>query len=213
MNIEQWFPTTIAYSDGNLLDELNDYYKYCYELTEGIPNGRPFIGSRLISTLNYHDPAWNKNITHDPRFKNLHDLAVKEGEKFAEYLGYKYELEMTDMWVNRIGPHDFHEYHNHVSSGNALIVGCFYVSAPPRATIRFKSPFADMYSPADPTADTPFNSKIVQFDCIPGRIMFFRANVVHGYDPHLDDSIIKFSIPFNLTIKTTKSVASENNNQ
>ena len=200
MIIEQWFPSVIAYTDGNLLDQLPNYTNYCEELTRDVPRGRPFMNSQLISTLNYHNPAWDKDLSKDPRFKQLFDIVLEQGNKFAEYLGYKYELEITNAWANKIGPNDYHGFHSHISSGDALIVGCFYVAAPKGSKICFKSPYADDYSPIDPSADTPYNVKIVQYNCVPGRLMLFRANLLHGYDAH-NMPETKYSIPFNLSIK------------
>ena len=200
MNLETWFPTVIAYTDGNLLEELPAYYDYCAELTQDIPRGTPFTSSYLTSTLNYHNPLWNKNIIHDTRFSKLCKLVNEQGTKFGEFLGYKYELEITNAWINKIGTNDYHGFHNHISGGNSLIVGCFYVSAPSGSKINFKSPYAEDYSPIEPSADTPYNTKIVQYHCVPGRIMLWRANILHGYDAH-NSSEIKFSIAFNLAVK------------
>jgi len=200
MNIEQWFPTVISYTDNNCMEELPNYYKYCEEITADVPRGRPFIHSQLISTLNYKNSKWDKDVSKDPRFSKLFDVVLEQGTKFADFLGYKYELEITNAWVNQIGPHDYHGFHSHISSGDALIVGCYYVAAPKGAKICFKSPYAEDYSPIDVSIDTPYNLKIVQYDCVPGRLMLFRANILHGYDAHNQDEI-KFSIPFNLSVK------------
>lgn len=200
MNIESWFPTIISYTDGNLVEELPQYEKYCDEITKNIPQGRPFIGSQLVSTFNQAMPQFNYDISNDPRFSKLMELAVEQGEKFAEFLGFKYKLKVSHSWINRIGPHDYHEFHSHISSGDTLIVGCFYVTAPRGAKIKFKSPYADMYTPIGPTADTPFNSKIVSYDCVPGRIVMFKSNILHGYDSHNVSGATKFSIPFNLSV-------------
>jgi hypothetical protein len=192
----------ISYSDENLLEELDSYYQYCDELTVNIPRGRPFISSQLVTTFNFKMPQYNINITSDTRFEKLFQLVTEQGNKFAKVLGYDYELEITNSWVNRIGPHDYHGFHSHVSSGNSLIVGCFYVAAPKGAKICFKSPYAEDYCPIDPSWDTPYNSKIVQYDCVPGRLMFFKSNICHGYDSHNSDEI-KFSIPFDMSVKST----------
>ena len=200
MNIESWFPTIISYTDGNLLEELPKYASYCDEITSQIPLGRPFIGSQLVSTFNQAMPQYNYDISTDPRFSKLMELAVGQGEKFAEFLGFRYKLKVSHSWINRIGPHDYHEFHSHISSGDTLIVGCFYVAAPQGSKIKFKSPTANDYTPIGPTADTPYNSKIVSYDCVPGRIILFKSNTLHGYDSHNVNGELKFSIPFNLSV-------------
>ena len=203
MNIEQWFPTTIAFLDDILTEELPNYYTYCDELTSHIPRNSPFISAQLVTTFNYKMPQYNINIINDQRFKKLFDIVTEQGNKFARVLGYDYELEITNSWVNKIGPHDYHSFHAHNSSGNSLIVGCFYVASPRGSKISFKSPYADQYTPIDPSWDSPFNSKIASYDCIPGRLMFFKSSIQHGYDAHNSDEV-KFSIPFDMSVKVKK---------
>lgn len=200
MNIEQWFPTTIGFIDGVASEELPDYYQYCDELTKDIPRNAPFFSSQLATTFNYQMPQYNVNIINDSRFKKLFDIVTEEGNKFAKVLGYNYELEIKNSWVNRIGPNDYHGFHAHNSSGDALIVGVFYVASPKGSKINFKSPFADQYSPIDPTWDSHFNAKMSSYDCLPGRLMFFKSNVLHGYDAHNSEDL-KFSIPFDMSVK------------
>lgn len=203
MNIESWFPTIIAYTDDNLIPELPVYYNLCDSITKDIPPGKPFIGSHLVSTLNYKNINWNIDISKDQRFKALMELALEQGSKYSEFLGFQYELEITNAWINRIHTHDYHGFHSHSSSGNALISGCFYVASPVGSMIAFKSPYADDHSPIDPSFETPYNSKIVQYACVPGRLLFFKANILHGYDSHNSDEI-KFSIAFNIAVKKLK---------
>lgn len=199
MNIDRWFPTIISCSDDNLLEELDAYYQYCDELTKDIPLSRPFTGSQLTSTFNQPMPMYDRPIENDIRFKKLFDLILEKGTLFAEFLGYKYNLRISHAWVNKIQEHDYHELHNHALGGDALISGCFYVSAPPSAFIRFRD-FTESYSPVPPTASTPYNNKNARYQCLPGRLILFRSDVLHGYDSHNSDQI-KFSIAFDLSVK------------
>jgi uncharacterized protein (TIGR02466 family) len=199
MNIDRWFPTIVSCIDDNLLEELNQYRKYCEEITSDIPVNRPFTGSQLTSTFNQSLPQYDRPIENDIRFKELFDLILEKGTMFAEFLGYKYDLEMSHAWINKIQTHDYHEMHNHALGGNALISGVFYVSAPDSAFIRFKDA-VDSYSPVPPTAHTPYNNKHARYPCVPGRLLLFRSDVLHGYDSHNSDEI-KFSIAFDLSVK------------
>jgi uncharacterized protein (TIGR02466 family) len=133
------------------------------------------------------------------RFKELFDLILEKGTMFAEFLGYKYDLQISHAWINKIQTHDYHEMHNHALGGDALISGVFYVSAPNSAFIRFKDA-VDSYSPVPPTAYTPYNNKHARYPCVPGRLLLFRSDVLHGYDSHNSDEI-KFSIAFDLSVK------------
>lgn len=199
MNIDRLFPTIIVCSDDNLLEELSVYQKYCEEMTNDIPIDRPFTGSQLVSTFNQTMPQYDRPIENDIRFEKLFDLILKKGTIFAEFLGYKYNLKISHAWINKIGAHDYHEPHNHALGGDALISGCFYVCAPVSANIRFKT--ADSYCPVPPTANTPYNSKNVYYQCKPGRLLLFRSDILHGYDSHNTDET-KISIAFDLSIKS-----------
>jgi uncharacterized protein (TIGR02466 family) len=199
MNIDKWFPTIISCIDDNLTELLPRYQAYCEEITDNIPVGRPFTGSQLISTFNQPMPQYDRPIENDIRFKELFDLILEKGTMFAEFLGYKYNLRISHAWVNKIQEHDYHELHNHALGGDALISGVFYVSAPDSALIRFKDA-VDSYSPVPPTAYTPYNNKHARYQCLPGRLILFRSDVLHGYDSHNSETI-KYSIAFDLSVQ------------
>jgi hypothetical protein len=200
MNIDRWFPVSVSCSDGNLLEELDSYYQYCSEITSDIPRNRPFAGSQLVSTFNQPMPVYDRPIEQDIRFQKLFDLILEKATMFSEFLGYKYDLKISHAWINKIQTHDYHELHNHSLGGDALISGCFYVSAPLTAAIRFRSQ-GESYCPVPPTATTPYNTNHTHYQCIPGRLLLFRSDTLHGYDSHNSDEI-KFSIAFDLSVKS-----------
>jgi Putative 2OG-Fe(II) oxygenase len=199
MNIDRWFPTVVSCSDDNLTDKLDIYRTYCEEITNGIPLSRPFTGSQLVSTFNQTMPQYDRPIEKDLRFNELFDLILEKGSLFAEFLGYKYNLEISHAWVNKIQANDYHELHNHALGGSALISGVFYVCAPSSAFLRFRDNI-ETYSPVPPTAHTPYNNKHATYQCLPGRLIFFKSDVLHGYDSHLSDDV-KYSIAFDLSVK------------
>jgi hypothetical protein len=199
MNIDRWFPTIVSCSDDNLPEELTSYQQYCEEITSDIPLGRPFAGSQVVSTFNQSMPIFDRPIENDVRFKKLFDLILEKGSMFAEFLGYKYNLQISHAWINKATSHDYHESHNHALGGDALLSGCFYVCAPPTAYIRFKDS-VESYCPVPPTASTPYNIKHATYQCLPGRLLLFRSDIMHGYDSHNSDQV-KFSIAFDLSVK------------
>lgn len=198
MNIDRWFPTIVCCIDDNLTELLPSYQEYCEEITNDIPVGRPFTGSQLVSTFNQEMPQYDRPIENDIRFEELFNLILEKGTMFAEFLGYKYNLKISHAWINKIQAHDYHELHNHALGGDALISGVFYVSAPDSAVIRFKDA-VDSYCPAPPTAHTPYNNKHARYPCLPGRLLLFRSDVLHGYDSHNSEKI-KYSIAFDLAV-------------
>jgi hypothetical protein len=199
MNIDRWFPTIVSCSDDNLLDKLALYKQYCNEITSDIPVCRPFAGSQLVSTFNQALPEYDRPVENDARFGQLFDLILEKGTMFAEFLGYKYDLQISHAWINKIQAHDYHESHNHALGGDALLSGCFYVCAPTASYIRFKDSI-ESYCPVPPTANTPYNTKHATYQCLPGRLLLFRSNILHGYDAHNSDQV-KYSIAFDLSVK------------
>ncbi len=154
---------------------------------------------------------WHRTYGHlykDERFADLITTIRKQAVLFCEVLGYpslkEHQLRFTNMWINLIGPYDYHAQHIHSTIGQAAISGVFYVDAPPGAKLSFGSPYRDSYEPVKPWVNNPSNFSKISYDCVPGRLVMFKSNVYHGYDSH-KQSKNKISIPFNLSIEPNAS--------
>lgn len=204
--IDGWFPTLVCYSDLNCMDEIEEIKSVSLKLLKDIEfDPHPFGESKLTTSF------WHKEHGHlykDPRFTKLCSAVRQQAIILGEALGYSSlgedQLTFLNMWVNCIGPHDYHAQHIHSTTGRAAFSGVFYVDAPSGAKLSFGSPLRDNYEPVKPWNDTPGSFSKVSYDCIPGRIVIFKSNVYHGYDAHGQDQS-KISIPFNIAIDERKS--------
>ena len=200
--IDAWFPTLVFYSDLNCMDKISECKQIALEIFKEIEHDpHPFGESKLKTSF------WHKQYGHlynDERFSQLALTIKQQATVFCDALGYSSlninQLFFTNMWINVIGPHDYHAQHTHNTIGRAAISGVFYVDAPAGSKISFGSPFRDTHEPVKPWVDTPANFSKVDYDCVPGRIVMFKSNVYHGYDSHGQD-YDKISIPFNLAIQ------------
>ncbi len=204
--IDSHFPTMVYYSDLNCMDKLPIYEYLTFEIFKEIEKDPHPFGESSLQTSFWHNSYGH--LYKDVRFLDLCSTVIKQAVVFSEVLGYtgikENQLAFTNMWLNLIGPYDYHAQHIHSTIGRAAISGVFYVDAPPGAKICFGSPYRDAYEPVKPWQHNPTNYSKVSYDCVPGRIVMFKSNVYHGYDSH-KQSKNKISIPFNLSIDSYAS--------
>ena len=204
--IDSWFPTLVYYSDLNCMDKLPHYEGVVLEIFKDIEKDPHPFGESSLSTSFWHNA--HGHLYKDDRFTELCSTILEQAVLFCEVLGYpslkENQLVFTNMWLNLIGPHDYHAQHIHSTIGQAAISGVFYVDSPPGAKICFGSPYRDSYEPVKPWVNNPTNYSKISYDCVPGRLVMFKSNVYHGYDSHRQEKN-KISIPFNLSIEAHAS--------
>lgn len=199
--IDNLFPTTIYYSDNNLVESLDSCKDDCLELLSNIEHEpHPFGEASLKTTF------WSSTYGHlykVDKFKELANEIIHHAVLFLNVTGFPgihpKNIEFLNMWINLIEKNDYHAQHVHSTMGRAYLSGVYYVDAPQGATLNFGSPYRDSYSPVKPYVDNDYNYLLMKYDCIPGRIVMFKSNVYHGYDCHGQEKN-KISIPFNLAI-------------
>jgi uncharacterized protein (TIGR02466 family) len=201
--IDNWFPTTVYYTDNNLIDSLDSIKLECLEILKNVDrDSHPFGESSLKTTF------WHPTYGHIYKLNNFKSMAneiINQALSFLNVTGFPGihpdNLEFLNMWVNLVEKHDYHAQHIHSTTGRAYLSGVFYVDAPAGATLNFGSPYRDAYFTVKPYIDNTFNHLLMKYECVPGRMVMFRSNVYHGYDSHGQDKP-KISIPFNLAIKS-----------
>jgi len=199
--IDNLFPTTVYYSDNNLLDSLDGYKSQCMKIINELEKVPHPFGESSLNTSFWH-PTYG-HIYNLESFRNLSDQIIDQAVGFLNFLGFPgilpSNINFLNMWVNVIGKHDYHAQHIHSTIGKAFLSGVFYVDAPANSSLEFGSPYRDAYSPLKPPVDNYSNYSMMKYDCIPGRLIMFKSNVYHGYNSHNQD-VNKISIPFNLAI-------------
>lgn len=202
--IDNWFPTTVWYTDNNLSDKLDFYKSASFQiLDEVVRDSHPFGESSLKTTF------WHPIYGHIHKlevFSQLSEEILNQSVGFLNALGFPginyAQIEFINMWINLIERHDYHAQHIHSTIGRAFLSGVFYIDAPLGSTLNFGSPYRDSYSPVKPPLDNDLNYSLIKYDCVPGRLVMFKSNVYHGYDSHGQDKN-KISIPFNLSVNST----------
>lgn len=199
--IDNWFPTSVWYTDNNQLEKLEDYKDQCLKILEEVGREPHPFGESSLKTTFWH-PLYGHIYKLDV-FKPLIKEICHQAVGFLNALGFPGiivdQIEPLNMWINLIEKHDYHALHVHNSMGRAYLSGVFYVESPTNATLNFGSPYRDSFETRKPIMDNDLNYKLVKYDCTPGRIIMFKSGVYHGYDKHEQDKN-KISIPFNLAI-------------
>jgi uncharacterized protein (TIGR02466 family) len=204
IHIDNWFPTTVVYSDLNCIDDIAVYQELSKEIMSDINCETHPFGESKLSTTFWH-PIYG-HLDKDIRFNNIALQIKKQSLEFLKVLGYGElpieKIKFLNLWLNFIGPNDYHALHIHNSIGQALISGVYYIDAPQTAKLSFGSPYRDSYVPVKHSYDTYENFSKVSYDCVPGRVVMFRSSTYHGYDAHGSD-YLKISMPFNIAIDNT----------
>jgi uncharacterized protein (TIGR02466 family) len=203
--IDNLFPTTVYYSDNNCVDDLTNYKIDCLKILEKVKYEKHPFGESSLKTTFWH-PEFG-HLYNLSEFQKLSKDIINQAVGFLNFLGFPgilpSDIEFLNMWTNLVEKHDYHAQHIHSTIGRSYLSGVFYIDAPRGATLEFGSPYRDAYSPVKPSVDNYSNYIMMQYDCIPGRLIMFKSNVYHGYNSHdMDES--KISIPFNLAINVNK---------
>jgi len=199
--IDLWFPTAIYVSTNVCLSELETYKSLSYEICSNEETTNPWLTSQLKTSFNDRK---NGLLQLDPRFDTLSNTILVKAKNFGLNLGYNQEtvdyFEFTNLWVNIIETHDYHAFHTHNTTGNAIISGVFYVDAPENAEIKFKNPYDHLHIGTIPETLNQLNFVIGSYSCKPGSLYLWKSNVSHGYDAH-NNTKDKISIAFNIQVK------------
>ena len=199
-NIHLIFPTPLFIKDNILLNELDLYKKNISNFFEKNKSTRSFSESNLTNNSFFN----LDNIITEQVFKNLIIEIYNNCFYYCKKLGFS-DKQMVNfgiqhIWANLIKKYDYHFFHTHATSGNALISGVFYVDAPETAVLKFKNLYEDYYTPQHPENLNELSFSVFNYNCLPGRMILFRSNTVHGYEAHLNDKE-KISIAFNFGFK------------
>jgi uncharacterized protein (TIGR02466 family) len=199
------FPTCIFFKENILLNELNLYKKEILDYFEKNKIKKTFEDSSLTNNSYFID----NNIFENNIFKNLINEIYSNCVYFCKQLGFsdkqisKYTI--INIWANLINEFDYHSFHTHANAGSALISGVFYVEAPTNATLSFKNLYDNYYTPEYPDLTNELNTNQIRYSCIPGTMLLFRSNVLHGYSQHLSKTN-KISIAFNFGLKIKNEI-------
>lgn len=192
--IETWFPKSIYIREDFSLDLLADIETTIKERKiETIRDQELFVDSTHRTDRELHKEL--------DCFKTLSNRIEDEIRQFMYSLGYAPNVAdlafIAGMWYNTSNKGDFVFPHNHAGS---VISGAFYVKAAEENKIIFYDNLNDLQQPVDYPNELSFAT--VNYQCVPGRLLLWRSNLVHGTPVQLQPGE-KIVISFNALIRTS----------
>jgi uncharacterized protein (TIGR02466 family) len=114
----------------------------------------------------------------DENFKALAKEIKKHCLDYLNELGLEHispDLNFMSMWFNISHKGDFNIPHVH---GNSIISGAYYVKSSKEHQITFFKNISNMMPPSAP--DKELGKMIELVDCLPGRLVLFKSDLMHG---------------------------------
>lgn len=186
--IHTWFPKSVLVEDNICLENLSSFERKIKELFE--QKGKYRGGMQHVDTLH---PVYPHLHTHN-EFKPLIDVIHSQGRFFLQQLGYTTaEFYISSMWSNISYKGDY--LFPHIHAGN-ILSGAFYVKSDPKNKIKFFNLPDDMFPL--PQQFNELNYKFCEYECLPGRLLMFKSDFMHGTESQITDEkiVISFNIKF-----------------
>jgi uncharacterized protein (TIGR02466 family) len=184
------FPQAVYIVDNLMLDSLNSFEERIKDLARDKgTNSTPFL------TVQSSWSTYSK-LNEDDYFKELADRIKIHAQAYLKELGMSYvakDLDYNQMWFNISHAGEFNMPHVHNYN---IISGAFYVKTSTNNKITFFKDIANMMLASDDS--TELGKTNIELDCIPGRLVLFKSNMMHGTGAQLDGE--KIVISFNMTI-------------
>lgn len=174
----------------NLLDEaeLNELRQACDELFNEQAGDKHGFNCDVWSSYKAH------NIKEDERFATINSGVAAFTQLMQNEFCKEQEIRMFDGWVNRYGPHQHQEVHNH---GNFMWSAVYYVDMPegsaPLCMLNKNFPDRDIESDSDVWART---QKLMPAE---NTLIIFPSNVYH-YVPVGTNATHRTSIAYNFEL-------------
>lgn len=189
--IETWFPTTIFVEDNVLLDSLY----YLESSVRSLKQEHGVLRGTIQAVESSHKTFDQLHTLEE--FHLLSETILNRAKIYAKALGYTHRcnnLKIDNMWFNISTENDYLFPHTHSDS---VISGAFYVKAPNTAKIKIFSDCKKMITPPEDTSN-PLSFEYASYDCIPGRLLLFKSDTLHGTEkqPVGEKIVISFNCNF-----------------
>lgn len=187
--IDTWFPKSLYVKDGILADELTDLelnIKKIYNETSVITR----TGMQQVNSIHKS----SDDLHTRPEFKNLVDAITFHAYVYLNALGYSDKqiasMKINNMWFNVSYENDYVFPHHH---SHSIISGAFYVKTLPDSKIKF---FNNIDMALCPENYNDLSYQFCQYDCVPGRLLLFKSDFVHGTEKQSagEKIVISFNI-------------------
>lgn len=190
MPVRAWFPTLVydaPLAGGRAGAALRrDVLRECLTLREIDDPGRRWSRENYAGGYTSYD-SHHRLHQSSPVFAEVERRLARHVAAFARALDWDLrgrKLEMTDCWVNVLGPGGMHGLHLHPL---ASVSGTYYVRVPKGASqIRFEDPRLASFMGAPPrkTAPRAANLTSVRYSPADGRVILFESWLRHEVVPN-----------------------------
>ena len=167
--IENWFPKSVFIVDNLLTDKLSAYT----EILENIFENNSTNRNDFLKVDSLHDTDFK--LDHNINFKELIAIISNFSKIYADNLGFKRTLELKNIWANISYKDDYLLPHVHP---NSVISGVFYVESPVESEITFFDNINTMFDDAEEPNHLSY--KHCTYKCLPGRLLLFKSDFLHG---------------------------------
>ena len=182
------FPRAILF-EPNILNENLEIYEQ--EIKTAISK----VGTMRDSMLNVDSThKLRTNIFEVARLKGLRQAIFSHAKEYLSEIGYKEldTLHFENCWANISSEGDYLFPHLHNGS---LLSGVYYVKCDMRDRIKFYNTPSML---PEPTTYTPYNAQFAEYSCVPGSLLMFTSDMMHGTDKQVGEE--KIAISFNLNL-------------
>jgi uncharacterized protein (TIGR02466 family) len=187
--IENWFPKPIYYADDVCLDFLDQFEQEIKKIVSTTGAKK----SQYLGVQSTH--MTDSELQLNPVFHPLTDAIKNHVFEFGTALGYSpttaFKFYIGNMWANVSGQHEYNFPHTHPG---AVISGAFYIKTVPENVIAFYDKYDTIQLPENHTA---YDNKPIEYRCVPGRLLLFKSDFVHG-NPAQQSEGEKIVISFNM---------------
>jgi len=188
--IETWFPKTLYVCNELHIEQLPLYRK---EILQLIKNKSIRTDTKYVETTH---GITESDLVNNLIFNDLKSSILFHSNQYLEMLGYDIPIKIETMWANLSKKGDYLFPHNHP---NSLLSGAFYVSANnEKDVIKFYNNINDMFPTVANDKFNQFNYQTCTHQCIPGKLIIFRSDFVHGCPALEGDE--KIVVSFNIAL-------------
>ena len=192
MMVENWFPSQL------FVEDISSVLHLAKKACAGIES-RPNVQKDAIS---------NGGITTYPNDRvlagNAYIALRNEIKKVISAVASvqnvdmsKHEVEITQLWANKMNTGSEHGIHTHSPSAYA---GCLYVTCPEGSSpTRFYSPIRNLVLTATVPSDNVVNCGWVDVAPAEGRVVIWNAWLAHSVPPN-ESKTPRYTIAFNANI-------------
>jgi uncharacterized protein (TIGR02466 family) len=188
---------------------MNDIYNLFPEPIVSYTLGREFTSTEKNALLNQEwRPSEGNKISKNTfvlRKKNLENIRefirlsiLDFGKRVYEFSDEETKLYITQSWMNKTMPGEFHHTHKHP---NSIVSGTFYIETNDLDVIRFEKPGSDT-APWNltPKQWNTWNSSTWGVPVKSGQLLLWRSYLPHGV-PRTEGPNARYSLSFNTFVR------------